>query len=160
MRQGHHVRQQRKPFQPSHQSCLEAQCTDCTGCRRRRSETRECLHPLPAFRQSYPRIIRNDTISCSLRRTAFLFPFFVLCILLFTFCFEVFAFSQRQKKFNKCRKRLCNEILLRHNKQLQPVRRRKTVRVCYFMGLFACGFETRASPSDSLVTAGSFHLME
>ena len=73
MRQGHHVRQQRKPFQPSHQSCLEAQCTDCTGCRRRRSETRECLHPLPAFRQSNPRIIRNDTMSCSLRRAAFLF---------------------------------------------------------------------------------------
>ena len=33
----------------------------------------ECLHPLPAFRQSYPRIIRNDTMSCSLRRAAFLF---------------------------------------------------------------------------------------
>ena len=39
---------------------------------------------------------------------------------------------------------------------LQPVRRCKTVRVCYFMGLFACGFETRATPSDSLATTANF----
>ena len=39
-------------------------------------------------------------------------------------------------------------------------RLRKTVHDFYSMDSFACGFETRASPSDSLATGGSFRLME
>ena len=38
----------------------------------------------------------------------------------------------------------------------QPVRCRKNVHVCYFMGSFAYGFGTRALPSNSLATTANF----
>ena len=48
----------------------------------------------------------------------------------------------------------CEEYLL--TKKQQQKRLRKNVSVCYFTDSFACGFETRASPSNSLATAANF----
>ena len=42
----------------------------------------------------------------------------------------------------------------------QRARQRKNVNDCYSVDSFACGFETRASPSNSLAAGGSFRLTE
>ena len=57
-----------------------------------------------------------------------------------------------------CKKQTARAITEKRNTQQKSLR--KTGNVCYFVVVFACGFETRASPSDSLATAGSFHLMK
>ena len=53
-----------------------------------------------------------------------------------------------------------NEILKQHfnktNKKFKRAGFRKPVHVCDSMDLCACGFETRAAPSDSLATAAHF----